>query len=74
MTADGKSSDGLREEPNRSDAVDLGLDLAGLDERLAMSPEERIRRHDQALELVQFLRQAGIRYYGFDPRPPETSR
>jgi len=53
-------------------AIDYGIDVSGIDERLALTPEERLARHDRAVELVRALREAGIRHYGFDPRPPET--
>jgi hypothetical protein len=52
-------------------AIDFGLDVSGIDDRLALTPAERLRRHDRAVALVRVLRQAGIRYYGFDPRTPE---
>ncbi len=52
-----------------------GIDVDQLDYLLSLSPEERLRRHDQALELVRELRLAGINHYGFDPRigPPTDS-
>ena len=53
-------------------AIDYGIDVSGIDERLVLTPEERLARHDRAVELVRALREAGIRHYGFDPRPPET--
>lgn len=53
-------------------AIEEGLDVSQLDHLLSLTPTERIRRHERALALVQALRQAGIRYYGFDPRSPET--
>lgn len=53
-------------------AIDFGIDVSGIDERLALTPQERLVRHDWALELVRALREAGIRHYGFDPRSPET--
>ncbi|NLX13997.1 MAG: hypothetical protein GXY44_10145 [Phycisphaerales bacterium] len=53
-------------------AIDQGLDISQLDYLLSLAPTERFRRHEQALTLVRALRQASIRYYGFDPRYPET--
>jgi hypothetical protein len=53
-------------------AIDYGIDVSGIGERLALTAEERLARHERALELVRALREAGIRHYGFDPRPPET--
>jgi len=34
------------------EAINAGFDLSMVDESLALSPEERARRHDQALALV----------------------
>ena len=57
----------------RQAALDCGIDLSITDYLLTLTPEQRLERHDQALELVMALRQAGIDYYGFDPRnPPEA--
>jgi len=42
-----------------------------IDCMLALTPQERLRIHDGFLELVRTLREAGIKYYGRDPRPPE---
>ena len=52
-------------------AIEYGIDVSQLDYLLTLTPTERLIRHDQALELVRAMRQAGINYYGFDPRPPE---
>ncbi len=61
------------ENAARRAAIDYGIDLSITDYLLTLTPEQRLERHDQALELVRALRQAGIDYYGFDPRnPPET--
>ncbi len=49
-----------------------GVDIAQLEDLLALTPAQRIARHEQALPLVRALRQVGINYYGFDPRPPEA--
>ncbi len=48
------------------------VDISQLEDLLALTPAQRIARHEQALALVRALRQAGINYYGFDPRPPEA--
>ncbi len=53
-------------------AIDYGIDVSQLEYLLTLTPAERLRRHDQALELVRAMRRAGIEYYGFDPRLPET--
>ena len=42
-----------------------------IDRMLALTPQERLRMHDGFLELARALREAGIKYYGRDPRPPE---
>ena len=54
----------------KADDVDLDL-LAFL---WSLTPAERLRRLEQALELVRALRSAGIRHYGFDPRSPPQTR
>ena len=62
-------------EPEKSAwqaAIDYGIDVSQIDERLALTPAERIMRHSRVLVFVRALRQAGIKLYGFDPRPPET--
>lgn len=53
-------------------AIDFGIDVQQLDYNLSLCPLERLQRHDQALELVRALRQAGIQHYGFDPRLPQS--
>ena len=53
-------------------AVEYGIDLDQLDSSLALTPLERLIRHDQALELILALRKAGIQHYGFDPRFAEA--
>ncbi len=45
---------------------DIDLDL--LEYLQSLTPQERIQRHDGALELVLALRKAAIQHYGFDPR------
>ena len=52
-------------------AIDYGIDVSQLEYLLTLTPEERLLRHEQALTLVRAMRQAGIDYYGFDPRYPE---
>jgi len=53
-------------------AADYGIDMSQIEYLLSLTPAQRIARHEQALELVRAMRQAGIRYYGFDPRLAET--
>lgn len=64
----GADQDAERQRP----APIAEVDLAQLEDLLALTPTQRIARHEQALVLVRALRQAGINYYGFDPRPPEA--
>ncbi len=54
------------------DAIEYGIDIHQLEYILTLTPAERLRRHDGALALVLAAREAGIRFYGFDPRSPET--
>lgn len=51
-------------------AAEYGIDVDQLEFLLTLTPAQRLRRHDAALELVRAARAAGIRYYGFDPRSP----
>ena len=44
------------------------LDIELLMELHALTPAERMARHDAALQLVQALREAGTNFYGVDPR------
>jgi hypothetical protein len=53
-------------------AVDYGIDMNQLEYLLSLTPLERLLRHDAARDFVLAAREAGIRYYGFDPRHPET--
>jgi hypothetical protein len=53
-------------------AVEFGIDTFQLEYLLTLTPAERLRRHDAELALVLAAREAGIRYYGFDPRSPEA--
>jgi len=73
MKAGGWESSDASYEQARQAALDFGIDLSITDYLLTLTPEQRLERHDQALELVTALRQAGMDYYGFDPRnPPQT--
>ena len=47
-----------------------GFDLDLLDSNLALSPEERVLRHDSALELVQALKKAKAAYDKLAPTAP----
>ena len=49
------------------DAVEYGIDVYQLEYLLTLTPAERLVRHDAALALVLAAREAGIRYYGFNP-------
>ena len=53
-------------------AAEYGIDLTRLDANLALTPLERLILHDQALQAVLAIKDAGIRYYGFDPGPAEA--
>lgn len=53
-------------------ATAYGIDVSQLEYNLSLTPSDRLRRHESALALVRALREAGIQYYGFDPRSPET--
>lgn len=55
------------------DATDYGIDVHHLEYLLTLTPTERLMRHDAALALVLAAREAGIQYYGFDPRHPKMS-
>jgi hypothetical protein len=49
--------------------IDTGdADAGQILELLRLTPTERLIRHQQALELVEELRRAGQKLYGFDPR------
>lgn len=54
-------------------ARDYGIDTGQLEFLLSLSPAERLRRHDRARPLIIAARQAGIQYYGFDPRLTGTA-
>jgi len=62
---------GKKEKNAWQAAIDYGIDVSQIDDQLALTPAERIKRHSQVLVLVRALRQAGMKRYGFDPRPPE---
>ena len=53
-------------------AAEYGIDMCQLEYVLTLTPAERLRRHDAALVLVLAAREAGIRFYGFDPRSPQA--
>lgn len=53
-------------------AIDFGIDVSQIEYLLTLTPTQRLERHAQALETVRAVREAGKRYYGFDPRYPET--
>jgi hypothetical protein len=53
-------------------AAEYGIDVCQLEYLLTLAPLERLMRHDAALAFVRAAREAGIQYYGFDPRHPET--
>ena len=57
--------------PASKEAAAFGIDLSQLDYLLSLTPYERLRRHEQALDLVRVVRKAGIQLYGFDPRSPD---
>jgi hypothetical protein len=54
-------------------ALDYGIDTGRLEVLLTLSPAERLRRHDVVRPLIIAARQAGIQYYGFDPRLTEAA-
>jgi hypothetical protein len=60
------------QKPAYQEAVEYGIDICHLEYLLTLSPLDRLMRHDAALILVLAAREAGIKYYGFDPRHPET--
>lgn len=53
------------------DARRAGIDLDLLDTKLALSYEQRVLRHESALELVLALREAGAAYEKSAPAAPE---
>ena len=51
-----------------------GFDLNLVDLNLALSPEDRLRRHDLALELALMLRAAGRQLHAPSPSTAATPR
>lgn len=70
-----ESTDWAKDERMRAcqNAAEYGIDMSQLEYLLTLTPAERLRRHDAAMEFVLTARKAGIKYYGFDPRSSETS-
>lgn len=54
--------------------ADDRFDPSLIDEMLALSPAERIARHDRALEIVLMLERAGRKLRDPDPRPVAPPR
>lgn len=46
------------------EAIEYGIDVTLLYERIPLTPTERIERHQQVLEFVEELRRAGERKHG----------
>ena len=61
----------IRPEGREADQ-DIDLDLLLYVQPL--TPAERLRRHENALELVQALRAAGIRYHGTAPHVSQDAQ
>lgn len=40
------------------EAIDYGIDISMLKDNLALTPAERLRRHDMALDMVEMLQKA----------------
>ena len=61
------------EQPNQAleDARRAGIDLDLMDSNLALTYEERVLRHESALELMLALREAGAAYETSAPATPE---
>jgi hypothetical protein len=51
-----------------NEELDADIDMDLLVYVQTLTPEQRIARHEAALELVRALRKAGTEHYGFDPR------
>ena len=45
-----------------------GIDTGRIEFLLTLSPAERLRRHDVVGLLIIAAQQAGMQYYGFNPR------
>jgi hypothetical protein len=56
------------------EARKAGFDLNLIDCNLALTPEERMLRHDSALELAQELRKAGERLHAQPASAPAEVR
>lgn len=71
-----ESMDWAEDKPVRAyqNAVEYGVDMCQLEYLLTLTSAERLRRHDAALAFVLAARNAGIQYYGFDPRSSEASQ
>jgi hypothetical protein len=57
--------------PALEEARRAGIDLDLLDTKLALTYEERVLRHESALELVMALREAARTYETTASTPPE---
>ena len=51
------------------EAIKAGFDLSLIDSNLALTPEERVLRHESALELVLALREAAAAHEKSAPAP-----
>lgn len=62
------------ESPNQAleEARRAGIDLDLLDTKLALTYEERVLRHESALELVMALREAAGTYETTAPTAPKV--
>lgn len=69
---DAASPDGAAAPDAWQAAAGDGIDMNQVEYLLSLTPDQRLMRHDMALRLVRALREAGIRYDGFDPRHSET--
>jgi hypothetical protein len=57
-----------------ADAERAGIDLSLIDSNLALSYEERLLRHDAALELVQAIRAATGKLHPDASTPPASTQ
>lgn len=62
----------MNEDRALRNAEAFGIDLSLLRQALELSPTERLRRHERALELAEALRRAGEKKHG--PFPPLDHR
>jgi hypothetical protein len=67
MPPDKDTINKTKSESAYQSAIEYGIDVYQLEYLLTLTPAERLMRHDAALALVLAAREAGIRYYGFDP-------